>query len=131
MEEIEVTSTPDKPVAEVGQAKSGLAFNPIGQFSTLDLIQLPIVSITDNNFHQIAPANPQRLALYVVAFGAAVIQSVAPEDLSGTLYNRNVNDILPVVIHAAQYPVLCQGPWYVQVNGNGGVLVYESIQRGI
>lgn len=111
------------------QNASGLAFNPSGQFVALGINQLPTIQISDNNFHLIAPANPSRLALYVIASGSAIIQSVSPEDLSGTLYNRTLNDILPIAIHAAQYPVITQGQWFVQVAGVGSVMAWEVTQR--
>lgn len=100
---------------------SSPALDPIRQIATQLLRSLGSFTIPAGGIVEVATENINRIALLVQSPNADpfVVQPVNVAGYSplGTVDGSQV----PVVIHSAVFPVLCQGRWWAA--GNAGVVV--------
>ena len=120
--------------AEVVQRKEpeprpvpGVAFSPLGQNMTMQLRELQPVNFPVNSVQQIAPANPSRVALYICPVGNPNVTRLSPFQSLHESITLPPTQVLPWVIHTAQYPLLCQSEWWAMADGTDSVRVFEVV----
>lgn len=112
---------------EIEQAES-IGFDALRQLQGFRLRALPSVAIIAGTAMQICGENVFRQALYVWPDDASYLVSLRPTSHSLVGFPTSGVQVYPCVIHAAVYPMLCQGIWWANSNVGCTLTIWELEQ---
>lgn len=111
------------------EVSESIGFEPISQFGKYALYSLPDAVVGVSGIAQACGANPNRLALIIDVRTSGVLYRVSPSSNISTGLVGVTLGSLPTTIHAAVYPVMCQGIWYIIAPAISTYAVYEVVEQ--
>ena len=103
--------------------------DPRQQNTDLRIVGPRTVSVPATTWTQIAEPEPQRLALTIFASGNATQIIYSPVPQGAPAFSPYKDDRLPVVIHAAAYPLLVSGQWWAYTMSGQDVVVWDTVRE--
>ena len=105
--------------------RRGLPVDPVLQLYAGEFRPLPTVATPGGTWVQIAPANPNRVALYVQTLPALVFLAPEPEPTAVDVSRTPTVPSAPIVLHCRDYPGMTQGEWWALTVAVQDVRVWE------
>lgn len=105
-----------------------IGFEPVGQLGRYGLYRLADVAYTGAGPVQCCRANPNRQALIIDQITTGTVFRVTTIADGSAFPAGGESGVLPAVIHAAVYPILCQGVWYIAGSAPSTYAVYEVVE---
>lgn len=105
-----------------------IAFDAIRQYGGFSLYKISESSIPGLGAVRICTQNPQRQALYIWSSDTGNSIYLSPTRPTLIAVDATKTHQLPIVIHAAVYPLLCQGEWWIVPQNTSIISVYELQQ---
>ena len=115
------------PPQVVLPVRRGIPVDPVTQLAAGELRRLPDVTTTIAGWVLCAPANPERICLYVASWPAAGNWWVAPAPVTTSALVGSVPTQFPIAIHCRDYPGMTQSEWYVSGTAVLTVSVWEYV----